>query len=44
LTLRVKSLETFLVDKGLVVADADSAIAELGYVGQSSEHMVVAIL
>jgi nitrile hydratase len=79
LTLRVKSLESLLVDKGLVdraaldalvdtfenkvgprngarvvakawvdsgykqrlMADPDSAIAELGYSGQQGEHMVV---
>lgn len=79
LTLRVKSLESLLVEKGLVdraaldaivdtfehkvgprngarvvakawtdpgykrrlLADADSAIAELGYTGQQGEHMVV---
>jgi nitrile hydratase len=79
LTLRVKSLESLLVDKGLVdrkaldllidtyehkvgprngarvvarawvdpaykqrlLADADAAIAELGYGGQQGEHMVV---
>jgi nitrile hydratase subunit alpha len=79
MTLRVKSLESLLVEKGLVdpaaldaladnfehkvgprngarvvakawtdpaykrrlLADADSAIAELGYTGQQGEHMVV---
>jgi nitrile hydratase subunit alpha len=79
MTLRVKSLESLLVEKGLVdpaaldalvdtfehkvgprngarvvakawsdpaykrrlLADADSAIAELGYTGQQGEHMIV---